>query len=202
MQRVLIVDDERLVADTLALVFEKSGFLVRTSYLFVIALILRGSMDGVPPVATIGLEIAGVALMTMGGWMGGTLVNRNFMGPEHRYANKGKWQEQSFDAKPGDKIVVATSSDLGKDHMKLVRVNGKRIVIAKSENGFCAFDDHCAHRGASLADGVLICGKVQCLWHGSRYDIRTGQVDAGPAETGIAVYKIDESNGDVRLTVP
>jgi DNA-binding response OmpR family regulator len=32
MQRVLIVDDERLVADTLALVFEKSGFQVRTAY--------------------------------------------------------------------------------------------------------------------------------------------------------------------------
>jgi DNA-binding response OmpR family regulator len=32
MQRVLIVDDERLVADTLALVFKKSGFQVRAAY--------------------------------------------------------------------------------------------------------------------------------------------------------------------------
>lgn len=32
MQRVLIVDDERLVADTLTLVFEKSGFEVATAY--------------------------------------------------------------------------------------------------------------------------------------------------------------------------
>src|SRR5439155_6834635 len=103
--------------------------------LFFIAFLLRGrgSTAAAPSLLIIGLEIAGVALMTMGGWMGGTLVNRNFIGPEHRYANKGKWQEQSFDAKAGDKIVVAKSSDLGKDHMKLVRVNGKRIVIAKSE---------------------------------------------------------------------
>jgi len=32
MQRVLIVDDDRLVADTLALIFSKSGFDPRTAY--------------------------------------------------------------------------------------------------------------------------------------------------------------------------
>ncbi|WP_213804646.1 response regulator [Granulicella sp. dw_53] len=32
MQRVLIVDDERLVADTLALVFQKSGFEAHAAY--------------------------------------------------------------------------------------------------------------------------------------------------------------------------
>lgn len=32
MQRVLIVDDDRLVADTLALIFMKSGFQVRAAY--------------------------------------------------------------------------------------------------------------------------------------------------------------------------
>ena len=32
MQRVLVVDDDRLVADTLALIFEKSGFMARVAY--------------------------------------------------------------------------------------------------------------------------------------------------------------------------
>jgi CheY-like chemotaxis protein len=32
MQRVLIVDDDRLVADTLALIFQKSGFETHTAY--------------------------------------------------------------------------------------------------------------------------------------------------------------------------
>jgi CheY-like chemotaxis protein len=32
MQRVLVVDDDHLVADTLALVFEKSGFHARAAY--------------------------------------------------------------------------------------------------------------------------------------------------------------------------
>jgi CheY-like chemotaxis protein len=32
MQRVLIVDDDRLVADTLTLIFERNGFAARASY--------------------------------------------------------------------------------------------------------------------------------------------------------------------------
>lgn len=32
MQRILVVDDDRLVADTLALIFVKSGFDARTAY--------------------------------------------------------------------------------------------------------------------------------------------------------------------------
>ena len=32
MQRVLVVDDDRLVADTLALIFQKNGFDARTTY--------------------------------------------------------------------------------------------------------------------------------------------------------------------------
>jgi CheY-like chemotaxis protein len=32
MQRVLVVDDDRLVADTLALIFTKNGYLAKTAY--------------------------------------------------------------------------------------------------------------------------------------------------------------------------
>ena len=30
------------------------------------------------------------------------------------------------------------------------------------EKGYVAFSDYCTHKGASLADGALICGTVQC----------------------------------------
>jgi hypothetical protein len=59
--------------------------------------------------------------------------------------------------------------------------------------------DHCTHRGGSLADGVLICGTVQCLWHGSQFDTKTGQVRAGPAKEPIKTYTVDERDGEVRL---
>jgi nitrite reductase/ring-hydroxylating ferredoxin subunit len=83
--------------------------------------------------------------------------------------------------------------------MKLVHVWGKRIVLARTERGWAAFDDRCPHRGGSLADGVLICGAVQCPWHGSQFDVRTGAVKAGPAKDGVGTYRVEEAGREIRL---
>jgi nitrite reductase/ring-hydroxylating ferredoxin subunit len=38
---------------------------------------------------------------------------------------------------------------------------------------------------------------VQCPWHGSQFDVKTGRVIAGPAEDKITVYHIRISSGEV-----
>jgi nitrite reductase/ring-hydroxylating ferredoxin subunit len=85
--------------------------------------------------------------------------------------------------------------------MKLLHVDGHRIVLARTDTGFTAFDDHCTHRGASLADGVMLCGAVQCPWHGSQFDAHTGAVKAGPAKKEIAVYDVELRGSEVLLHV-
>jgi uncharacterized membrane protein/nitrite reductase/ring-hydroxylating ferredoxin subunit len=160
---------------------------------------LRPPAPDRPDLWTLVLEGLSVALITVGGWMGGTLVVRNQIGVDHRYARAGKWNEAKVEAQPGKPAVVARADELEVDQMKLVHVWGKRIVIARTEHGWSAFDDGCTHRGASLADGVLMCGAVQCPWHGSQFDVRTGAVKCGPAEAGIAAYRIEEDRGEIRL---
>jgi nitrite reductase/ring-hydroxylating ferredoxin subunit len=83
--------------------------------------------------------------------------------------------------------------------MKLIRIGDKRIVLGRTEKGYVAFDDHCTHRGGSLAGGSMICGTVQCPWHGSQFDVQTGQTKAGPAKESIKTYPVSESNGKVYL---
>jgi nitrite reductase/ring-hydroxylating ferredoxin subunit len=85
--------------------------------------------------------------------------------------------------------------------MKLLHVDGKRIVLARTEDGYVAFDDGCTHKGGSLAGGAMICGTVQCPWHGSQFDARTGDVKAGPAKKGITTYRVEQREGEVRLTL-
>ncbi len=156
--------------------------------LFLISFLLRLPVESEPGIYILILETAGAGFLTAGGWMGGTLVNRNFIGPDHRYANAGKWSEVQISAEAGTEIKAAEADELKTDQMKLIRVNDKRIVLAKTEDGFAAFDDSCTHRGGSLAGGVMICGTVQCLWHGSQFDVKTGEVKAGPAEKKISTY--------------
>jgi nitrite reductase/ring-hydroxylating ferredoxin subunit/uncharacterized membrane protein len=151
---------------------------------------------------TILCEAAGMACMTMGGWLGGTLVYRNQIGVDHRYARAGKWKEAHLDGRPGEQVVVATTDELQPDQMKLVHVAGRRIVLARTDDGYVACDDRCTHKGGPLADGVLACGTVQCPWHGSQFDVRTGAVKAGPAVQAIRTYAVTEDGGQVKLTVP
>jgi uncharacterized membrane protein/nitrite reductase/ring-hydroxylating ferredoxin subunit len=161
---------------------------------------LRGEAAARPELTALAIEGAGVALLGLGAFMGGTLVNRNLIGVEHRYARAGKWREQTVETRPGQTEWSVPKNDaLEVDQMKLLHVGDKRIVLVRTEKGYVAFDDRCTHRGGSLAAGVHICGTVQCLWHGSQFDTSTGAVKAGPATNGIRTYRVRE-NGDT-LTI-
>ena len=155
-----------------------------------------------PGVGTLLLEAGGLGLMTWGGWMGGTLAYRNQIGVDHRSAHAGKWKEKSVEGKPGEAVDVGAADELKVGQMKLIRSAGRRIVLARTEEGYVAHDDRCTHRGGSLADGVLACGVVTCPWHGSQFDARTGAVKSGPAEKPIPTYEVNVSSGRVRLTLP
>lgn len=144
------------------------------------------------------LEGAGIILLVIAGWMGGTLVGRNQIGVDHRFADAGKWKEVHLPAENG-RVEIVGFGELKTDQMMLVHVEDKRIVVARTENGFAAFDDHCPHRGGSLAGGALICGTVQCPWHGSQFDVHSGAPKAGPAKTGIPVYALQMAGGKLYL---
>jgi nitrite reductase/ring-hydroxylating ferredoxin subunit/uncharacterized membrane protein len=165
--------------------------------LFAVGLWLRGGVDAIPTTLSLVVWAAGLGLLTVGGWMGGTLVYRNQIGVDHRYAGAGKWSEARVAG--GRSTVVARTDELEVDQMKLLHVDGERIVLARTDEGFVAFDDHCPHRGASLAGGSMICGTVQCPWHGSQFDVRDGDVRAGPAKSGIRTYPVATADGQVRL---
>jgi nitrite reductase/ring-hydroxylating ferredoxin subunit/uncharacterized membrane protein len=168
---------------------------------FVIATSLRGDVATPQPTLLLLLEAGGAGMLIAAGWMGGTLVNRNQIGVDHRYAGAGKWKEQSLDAQHHQPILAGSMDALKVDQMMLLHVNGKRVVLARTDSGYLAFADRCTHRGGSLADGVMICGTVQCPWHGSQFDARTGAVKAGPATEAIEVYKVREQDGRVFLEI-
>lgn len=169
--------------------------------LFAAARLGRGPGSSRPSLAAIAAELAGAGLLAAGGWMGGTLVYRNQIAVDHRYADAGKWRVDALHPAALDDgtIDVGSTDELKVNQMKLVRAGLQRIVIARTEDGYAAFDDRCTHRGGPLADGALACGVVQCPWHGSQFDVHTGAVKHGPAEEGITTYPVTERNGRLLL---
>jgi nitrite reductase/ring-hydroxylating ferredoxin subunit/uncharacterized membrane protein len=167
---------------------------------FVVGAFIRNGAAA-PDIGVLVLEGIAVGMLSVGGWLGGVLVSRNQISVDHRYARAGKWKEESVKAGSSQPVVVARSDDLEVDQMKLIRVNGRRIVLARTERGYVAFDDRCTHRGGSLAGGVMVNAVVQCPWHGSQFECRTGVVKAGPAEQSIGTYQVSEREGRVLLTL-
>lgn len=169
--------------------------------LFAAARLGRRDPDASPSIPAMAAELCGAGLLAAGGWMGGTLVYRNQIAVDHRYAEAGKWRVEVL---PGDagEVDAGAADELQPDQMKLLRSGDRRIVLARTDRGYVAFDDWCTHKGGSLADGALACGVVQCPWHGSQFDVHTGEVRRGPADEGIRTYEVTERQGRVWVRLP
>ena len=167
--------------------------------LFLAAWLLRRHASAEPGLATLIAEALGSVLLGVGGYMGGVLVNRNQIGVDHRYANAGKWREMTVAREKGEATIAIDSPALEPNQMMLLRIDGRRIVLGRTEDGYVAFDDHCTHRGGSLAGGALMCGTVQCPWHGSQFDTTTGRVRRGPAERSIGTLRVESKGAVLRI---
>jgi uncharacterized membrane protein/nitrite reductase/ring-hydroxylating ferredoxin subunit len=147
------------------------------------------------------LVVEGVAtvLLSIAGWMGGTLVYRNQIGVDIRYADAGKWKEIYL----GDQnsLNMNEIKDLKENQMILLHARDKRIVLCKQGGNYVAFDDRCTHKGGSLAGGSLVCGTVQCPWHGSQFEAKTGEVKSGPAKMKIMTYAITVTGDGLRIAL-
>ena len=76
--------------------------------------------------------------------------------------------------------------------------DGRRICLVNDGGEIRAISDVCTHQGYSMASGnVLGEGRIECAWHGTVYDCRTGAVERGPATEPIAVYEVTVENGEI-----
>jgi nitrite reductase/ring-hydroxylating ferredoxin subunit len=63
-----------------------------------------------------------------------------------------------------------------------VELEGEAVVVAQCEDGdICAVSAVCSHMGGPLDEGERDGDTVICPWHQSRFDLRTGDVEGGPA---------------------
>ena len=101
------------------------------------------------------------------------------------------------------KCIVAALTDLD-DGMPLIRVeaNGVPVCLARLASGeVFAISDLCSHEEIELSDGELDGEDVECPAHGSRFNVRTGEVSGLPAEDPVATYPVTIEDGKIIIDV-
>jgi nitrite reductase/ring-hydroxylating ferredoxin subunit/uncharacterized membrane protein len=85
-------------------------------------------------------------------------------------------------AGPSEFEPVLDEAQLDGTSMHQVDAAGEAVLITRSASGaVCAIANTCSHFGGPLAEGEREGDVVVCPWHGSRFDISTGDVIGGPA---------------------
>jgi nitrite reductase/ring-hydroxylating ferredoxin subunit len=90
------------------------------------------------------------------------------------------------DVPPGEAIVVS-----GVEPVAVFNVDGQLHALA----------DTCSHARASLAEGFVEDGAVECPRHSARFSLTTGEALCKPATQPVAVYPVAVVGGKIRIEV-
>ena len=107
--------------------------------------------------------------------------------------------------------VVARASEIPPGARKLVRLNGRGVVVFNVKGEFFALSDQCPHKGASLSGGKMtglvesegpgdytytrVGEIVRCPWHGWEFDVRTGRSYCDPRRMRLMQFNVTVEPG-------
>jgi len=83
-----------------------------------------------------------------------------------------------------------------------VSVEGRAIAVFNIGPSLYAIDAACTHVRAPLEKGRVEGGVVTCPWHGSQFDLRTGEVRRGPASQSVKTYAVRIENQKLVVEIP
>lgn len=74
------------------------------------------------------------------------------------------------------------------------------ITVFRDGDAFYALDDTCPHEKASLGEGWLENGEIECPLHQSRFSLNSGAVTCLPATRNARTHLVEVVEGRVWLT--
>ena len=175
--------------------------------IFAIGLFLRSTQQGEArtPVLPLLLSLAGVGLLSVSGYLGGTLVyddgiavgrhRRQTATPARTIAVAAGGETDGF-------VPVADAAGIDEGETLRVDVDGTVMTIARAGGKVFAFQEFCTHRFGPLSEGRLTDGEIECPWHRSRFDVKTGEVTQGPAKVDLKTFDVTVRDGKILVRAP
>jgi len=99
------------------------------------------------------------------------------------------------------KLEITALDQLPRDRGVRVKVGDNRIAMFRIEDDVYAIGDVCSHAEASLSEGDVWDGAVECPRHGSEFSLETGVPSSLPATAPVPTYEVSVEDGTVFLTM-
>ncbi len=96
-------------------------------------------------------------------------------------------------------VKVAETKDIPLSRMKEIDFNGPKVCVVNIEGKYYAIGNVCTHMGGPLAEGKIEGYEVQCPWHGSKFDIRSGKVTQSPAIRPELSYEVKTEGENILI---
>jgi 3-phenylpropionate/trans-cinnamate dioxygenase ferredoxin subunit len=99
-------------------------------------------------------------------------------------------------------VRVADVEDCGSEGCVHKTVGGsEQIVLVRTGGEFFALEDRCSHEDYPLSDGEMENGQLECVYHGARFDVRTGKPTRLPAVRPVRTFPVEIRDGGVFVLV-
>ena len=98
-----------------------------------------------------------------------------------------------------DFVKVAETKDIQAAQMKAVEVAGESICVSNVDGKYYAIGNICTHVGGPLDQGTLEGYEVECPWHGSKFDVRTGEPTKPPARSPEPTHEVKVEGDNILL---
>jgi nitrite reductase/ring-hydroxylating ferredoxin subunit/uncharacterized membrane protein len=173
--------------------------------LYAIDLLLRSTNvtdTGPTPTIPLLLSIAAVGLIGYSGYLGGTLVYDEGIGVG-RHRRHTPTPTKTIRVAPANAreglIPLVRIEDLQDGEALRVECDGNVMAVVKLDKEVFAFQEFCTHRYGPLSEGSFHDHQVECPWHRSCFDVRTGKVTQGPAKVDLRTYEVTVQDGIISL---
>jgi len=81
-----------------------------------------------------------------------------------------------------------------------IEVDGTPVCVVKVADEVFAVADTCTHSEASLAEGEVTGGKIECWLHGAEFDLKTGEALTPPATQALKTFNVIRNGNQITIT--
>ena len=101
----------------------------------------------------------------------------------------------------GTWVKVADLSECPPGSLLEVEVEQELIVLANIDGDLYALQNRCSHQDLPLSDGELEGDRLECLYHGARFDVCTGKAVGLPAIKPVPSYDVQIRGQEVFVQI-